>query len=455
MGPLARTAWCWLWVVVSATGTASSVQLAAEPEDIRSERECKLYPSLRKDAAHALRIALQWLQRQQADDGHWSNAQFPAVTALVVWAHLRSPDAIGEGEGGRQHVDVLPHVRKGLDYILRCVREDGGIYVPIEGRKGGGLKNYNTAICMAALAATADARYDDIVDSARQCLIDLQYLGGGVFDGGMGYDEGTNRAYADMSNTYTAIEAISFVDFVRRTHRVQCYRPGDLELMKRLRKLREEASGTAGSKEALKWDRALKFVGRCQNLPETNDGSWVSPHPDDRGGFIYHPERAMAGERVMPDGGRYPRSYASISYAGLLSLIYADVERDDPRVSGAYDWIRRHYTVKENPGMGQQSLFFGYHTMAKALTAYGEGLLNLPDGRAVDWRTDLVGKLVSLQRIDPKTGLGYWTNDNGRFWENDPVLATVYAVLALEICLEGTAPLQHDSPLPAGVPDPT
>jgi squalene-hopene/tetraprenyl-beta-curcumene cyclase len=37
-------------------------------------------------------------------------------------------------------------------------------------------------------------------------------------------------------------------------------------------------------------------------------------------------------------------------------------------------------------------------------------------------------KLVSLQKFD-----GYWMNDNGRWWENDPVLCTTYSLLALEI----------------------
>jgi squalene-hopene/tetraprenyl-beta-curcumene cyclase len=34
---------------------------------------------------------------------------------------------------------------------------------------------------------------------------------------------------------------------------------------------------------------------------------------------------------------------------------------------------------------------------------------------------------MSLQRPD-----GSWANDNNRFWENDPVLATAYSLLALE-----------------------
>ena len=440
MRMLSKTILRRLCVVILALGLVCPAYSLGDGRPVASGSRADLYPSLRKDAMRAIRIGLGWLEAQQAENGHWSSPQFPAVTALVVWANLRSPDAISVDENGWQQVEISPHVQKGIDYILGCVREDGGIYVPIQGRKGGGLKNYNTAVCMTALAACGGQRYEATVNKAKQYLVGLQYLGGGVFDGGMGYDAATDREYTDMSNTFMAVEAVRFAEFVQDSHQVQCFRPGDMEVMKKVRKLREEAAHSSEREQTLKWDRFLQFATRCQNLPGTNKGYWVSPHKNDRGGFVYHPERAMAGERVMPDGNRYLRSYGSITYAGLLSLIYADVDRDDPRVVAAYDWIRQHYTLDENPGMGQQGLYYGYHTMAKALAAYGDNLLKLPDGRVVDWRSDLVNKLVSLQRIDPKTGLGYWVNDNGRFWENDPVLTTSYATLTLEICLEGATP---------------
>jgi len=399
-------------------------------------------PSLEKDALRAVRIAIQWLEQQQAEDGHWSNAQFPAVTALVVWAHLRNPDAISVDEKGRRRVEVYPYVQKGIDYILSCVQEDGGIYRPLVGRKGGGLKNYNTAVCMAALAATGDGRYGDVIRRARRFLFGIQYLGGGEFDGGMGYDAATDRAYADMSNTYVAIEAIRYTEweFLRYADEQGAGRGQDRQLMERLGKLREESEEAGQKRETLNWQRAIQFLARCQNLPQTNKERWVSPDQDDRGGFVYYPANSKAGQRITADGGSYPRSYGSMTYAGLLSFIYADVDREDQRVLAAYDWIRRHYTVDENPGLGAAGLYYYYHTMAKALTAYGEDVLKLPDGRSVNWRSALLNRLISLQKIEPMTGYGYWLNENGRWWENDPVLVTAYAILTLETCLQWTAP---------------
>ena len=126
------------------------------------------------------------------------------------------------------------------------------------------------------------------------------------------------------------------------------------------------------------------------------------------------------------------RSYGSISYAGLLSYIYADLDKDDPRVQAAFAWLEKNYTLAENPGMGAQGLYYYYHTMAKTLASLGVEKLTSSDGRMVDWRHDLALRMINLQ--DPT---GMWVNANGRWWERDPVLVTAYAVITLEIIHRG------------------
>ena len=56
-----------------------------------------------------------------------------------------------------------------------------------------------------------------------------------------------------------------------------------------------------------------------------------------------------------------------MTYAGFKSLLYAGMDADDVRVRAAFDWIRRHWTFDENPGMKQDGLFYYYHAMARAL----------------------------------------------------------------------------------------
>jgi squalene-hopene/tetraprenyl-beta-curcumene cyclase len=139
----------------------------------------------------------------------------------------------------------------------------------------------------------------------------------------------------------------------------------------------------------------------------------------------------MAGGETNQTTGRVAlRSYGSISYAGLLSYIYANMNKDDPRVVAVFDWLRENYTLKENPGMGPQGLYYYLHTMAKALTLYGVDSLELKGGAKINWRKELAMRLINLQQND-----GSWVNDNGRWWERDPNLVTAYAIISLEMIL--------------------
>jgi squalene-hopene/tetraprenyl-beta-curcumene cyclase len=186
-----------------------------------------------------------------------------------------------------------------------------------------------------------------------------------------------------------------------------------------------------GMKE-LNWQAALKFVQRCQNLPQYNDQPWASNDPDNQGGFVYFPGNSKAGEVQLSEGKTALRSYGSISYAGLLSYIYARLEKNDPRILAVHEWLSKHYTLEENPGLGQQGLYYYYHMMSKALSTYGVHQLHLAGGQKVNWRKDLALRLLDLQQPD-----GFWINENGRWWERDPVLVTSYAIITLEIVYRG------------------
>lgn len=380
--------------------------LAQDSKDADSniiEKSQKIGESLFREALHAIQIGVKWLEQSQQENGCWSSPASPAITALAVSSILNSPAVLASGKGSES-------ASKGLEFILSCVQDDGGIYAPAGTMPGAGMPNYNTAICLTALVNAGNPEHKAIVDRARDFLIQGQHLGNDVFRGGMGYDLESDHAYADLSNTVFALEALS------RTQPL------------------EAPPGT----KRLNWDAAIDFISRCQHLRASNDAEWVSDEADEVGGFIYNPEESKAGAAESADGdSSHLRSYGGMTYAGLLSFIYAQVNREDPRVQAAIDWIMRRWTLDENPGIGQQGLYYHYHTMAKALSAYGQEVLRVRNGETVAWRRALVEKLVSLQRIDPNTGLGYWQNDNNRWWENDPNLSTCYTLLALEIAVSG------------------
>jgi squalene-hopene/tetraprenyl-beta-curcumene cyclase len=178
----------------------------------------------------------------------------------------------------------------------------------------------------------------------------------------------------------------------------------------------------------LNWKAAIHFVQSCQNLPAYNSEKWASNDAQNKGGFIYLPGRSNGGTTNLPDGRVALRSYGSISYDGLLSYIYADLKFDDPRVAAVVDWLRGNFTVEENPGMGQQGIYYYYFVMAKGLALYGADEFKTKAGENVNWREQLALKLMNRQSAD-----GSWINGNARWWEKDPVLDSACALLTLEI----------------------
>jgi squalene-hopene/tetraprenyl-beta-curcumene cyclase len=355
--------------------------------------------SLKKEVQHAIEKGLTWLKAQQRPKGFWSQPDHPALSALVLIAFMGEPT-------GSVKANPPAVVRKGYEYVIQCVQPDGGIYVK-------DLANYNTAVSITALVSGYRPSFEPVLRRARNFVVGLQSDFGekgkidSPLDGGVGY--GGRYPHSDMSNTLFALESLYYTKFLTQ----------------------DKGRGAVELKE-LNWQAAIQFIQRCQNLPSHNDQSWASDDPQNKGGFVYFPGNSKAGEIKLPSGRTALRSYGSISYAGLLSYIYADLDRHDPRAKAVFDWLRRNYTLEENPGMGPQGLYYYYHTMAKALAAYGVNTLIMEGGKAVNWRKDLALRLLDLQKGD-----GFWVNENGRWWEKDPVLVTSYAVITLEILHRG------------------
>jgi len=348
--------------------------------------------SFKLELENAIGRGLSWLAVNQKPEGCWSVAEHPAPTALVLTSFQGDPS-------GYYRTKYQAQVDKGYQYLLKNVRPDGGIY-------GKDLANYNTSISMMALLVANRPEYEPILKKARAFEIGLQDKmdASDPLSGGIGY--GGSYKHSDLANTSFALESLYYTRY-----------------------LKSDLANDPDGKD-LNWKAATQFVSRCQNLPGSNDQKWASGDPDNKGGFVYFPGDSKAGQEK--DGSGALRSYGSMSYAGLLSFVYAQVDRNDPRVKAVIDWLSRHYTLDENPGMGQDGLYYYYHTMAKALSAAKIETLTLKDGRKVNWRRDLAKRFLDLQKAD-----GSWVNANGRWWEKDPHLVTSYATLTLEIIHRG------------------
>ena len=112
----------------------------------------------------------------------------------------------------------------------------------------------------------------------------------------------------------------------------------------------------------------------------------------------------------------------------MMSFAYARIGKDDDRVSAVIDWLGKNYTLNENPGMGQEGLYYYFHLMSKALTAQGVNTLKGSDAKSIDWKNELASKLISLQNKD-----GSWKNSNKRWMEGDANLTTSYVLVALSL----------------------
>jgi squalene-hopene/tetraprenyl-beta-curcumene cyclase len=334
--------------------------------------------------------ALGYLRAAQGEDGSWSRDKSLGVTGVVLTGVL---------ETGKLSPRE-PMVAKGLKYVESLINPQTGHIAGKDPKVQ--LQNYVTCVNLMALVAADRDSYKTVVDDAAKFLRKLQWdeeegkTPQDDFYGGAGYD---SKSRPDLSNTQVFLDAL-------------------------------KKAGVPPDDPAYK--RALTFVSRCQNLKgENNDQPWAGKVDD--GSFIY--SAAAGGQTKSQDNpgpnGELP-GYGSMTYAGIKSLIYCGVSKDDPRIKKAYEWIQKNYTVDANPGMpqirSQWGLFYYYHTMAKCLDVLGVDYVTDAKGVKHDWRADITVALAKRQRPD-----GSWANDS-HWMEADPNLVTGYALMALAHC---------------------
>ncbi len=343
-----------------------------------------------KQYAAAVEKAVDYLSQKQAEDGSWCKDKGPALTAVVTTGLLSA---------GRSSSD--PVVAKGLKYLEGFVQPDGSICT-----KDSTHKNYETAMAMLAFSeANKDGKYKQILTGGDKYLKGEQWGPTNKIDkadvrwGGAGYG-GADKTRPDLSNTSFMLDAL-------------------------------KAAGNGPQDEAIQ--RALVFVSRSQNLDGPNNTTGLAKVND--GGFYYTPAANGVSQAGQTKDGKL-RSYGSMTYAGLKSMIYAGLGPDDPRVMAAVGWLKKHYTLTENPGMGEDNpangsagLYYYYQAFAKAMDAYGKDTLVDDAGHSHDWRAELTDALAKAQKPD-----GSWSNSNKRFMEDDSNLSTSYGLIALRHC---------------------
>ena len=335
---------------------------------------------------------IAFLRSTQSDTGGWSASPRTGIgpTAVILAGLLDAGVNVDD-----------PMIVSGLKLLKASVRPDGGVYTP-----DGFIQNYETCVVMMCFAKANEAAkkkdgsepYKELLTNAEKYIRGQQFTEGrntrpeDPHYGGIGYG-GTARP--DLSHTQFFLDAL-------------------------------KATGAKEDDPAIQ--RALVFVSRCQNLEsEHNTMPFIAQNAENLdGGFIYvnqPPEDDPTGLSL--------KSYGGMTYAGLKSMIYAGLTKEDKRVKAALEWVAQNYTVKENPGRGAVGLYYYYQTMAKALDVQGLPYLEDIDGKRHNWRSDLSEHLISVQREN-----GSWVNaDSRQYMEDDANLVTGFVLLALAQCL--------------------
>lgn len=335
--------------------------------------------------------ATAFLKKSQNENGSWSaEPQNRGVTGIVVTGLIRT---------GTKPEDAP--VAKGIEFIESLVNKKSGHIAGDDAKAT--LINYTTTINILALnAANKGDKYKAVIGNAAKYLKEYQWdesrgkKDDSDYYGGAGYAGDKSRP--DLSNTAFFLEAL-------------------------------KEAGVPKDDPAFK--KALVFVSKCQNFKsEYNTAPWAAKNDD--GSFAY--TGANGGENRRSDDTKGDMAgYGSMTYAGVKSMIYCGLSKDDPRMKKALEWIGKNYTLDSNPGMpeanSQRGLFYYYHTFAKTMDALGEDTFTDAKGVKHDWRADLLAAIAKRQEED-----GSFINKTDRWMEGDKNLVTGYALMALSYC---------------------
>ena len=331
--------------------------------------------------------AAEYLWRQQAEDGGWHSHTYgllrsgQALTPFVLEALLQVP-------GG-----TYPMPRDGVDraiaFIRNNTRSDGALGVADQTVPD--YPNYATALAVSALNRARRSGWQAQMGSMAAYLRSQQFTEQNGWNDsnpvygawGMGGDRRTppDTGHVDLSMTRYVLEAL-------------------------------RAAGLPTSDAV--FAHARLFVERCQNFDPL--------HPNDADGGFFFSTTEVDTNKAGQDGKHF-RSYGTTTADGILALLATGLEPTDPRVTAAQRWLSNHHKDMNVPGFVGDA----YQRWPRGLAFYYASAstqaflaLNLDPG------TSVASNLVGTQKAD-----GSWANPENLVKEDDPLIATAFAVRAL------------------------
>lgn len=357
----------------------------------------------------------RWLASKQSDDGAWRSDLYgtfkdgTALTPLALYASL-----LADPES--------PAIPKAGAYVAGMAQADGSIRPPE--KHGFDFPLYTAALAVTALSHPSQAEHVKARDAWLKFLRDRQLTeqnGWAPQDreyGGWGYCHGLPlkpkpgallppMTESNLSATTFALAALA-------------------------------AAAVPATDPA--FAKALTFVKRCQNWAD--DEANRDPGFDDGGFFFIYDDpirnKAGAGGKGREGRDRY-HSYGSVTADGLRCLAMCGEPRDSLRRCAAAVWLGKNFQPDRCPGTfgdrleANRAAVYFYYAMSMAQLPLDQWILDAwiieSNGIPKMWKVALAEAVIARQNAD-----GSWANEADAFRENDPIVATSFACIAIANC---------------------
>ncbi|MCA8940847.1 MAG: hypothetical protein KDB07_13595 [Planctomycetes bacterium] len=378
----------------------------------------------------AMRKAADYLWSKQAEEGSWPSEVYGimkaghATTPFVLYALLQVPENIARRPIGG--------VERALTFMRDALNDDGWL-----GHPKGGVREYPTyatAFALRCFVKAGSNKNQATITKMRMALEKAQLTTSRTIRDDYGREiEFPLAPYGAWSNGMSEVrgEQVGHVDLSHTRFVLQA--------------LRE-----AKSPQREVFGRAIFFLELCQK--ESAQSERQPPIPFDEVAPIRPEDNPpLDGATLLPDGGFYfspivlgankwqhhsdskgrPtlfRSYPTATCDGVLALLAYGATPENSAVMAAEQWLRRHPKLELPEGMPESQptpwdrAMRYYHWMVRA-EAYAALAM---EG---DWRDQLAALVTKEQREE-----GSFVNAEGLMKENDPLLATSMALIALGRC---------------------
>ncbi len=375
----------WHWIAVMMCLIAGC-ERHDRIEQAANERD-QTQRNQRNEATRSLERGVHWLLAQQSDDGGWHSQTYGQMqggagnTALIVYAlaHL--------SESGRYR--IRPQLERAVRFLFVT---DGESATPR--LASADYPTYATALLILTIDRLqldiGREQEDGLIKALKRTQRTRETILPGQEDCVGGWSPSADvSAGANISATNLALQAL------------------------RSRNALDENICAS----------ALHFLAKCQNLESGLDLD---------GGFCFVP----IVEDPLNKAGSAPRgdvlrgnSYGSPTTDGLAALLAIGLPSNHPRVEAATHWLQQHDSAPLVPGFDGDDV----RSTASALTFYYLSALArciavAPDSRLSRQATPILSTLVAQQQSD-----GSWRNSNTLMREDDPLVATAFALHALAI----------------------